>query len=226
MYVTNRPSISVVHIPALDLTVYDRRASRQWCRSNRQARAWPRGMHRIMRGGRCGVVPLLLGVVSCGAESNAPRLVESTRAPVATSTVGLQTLRPLPNCKDRDRTAVEGGAGSGGAPIDGGAAVPIIDADRTIASLRPFFRACYQVGLESDSQIDGCVLIRARVTPDGSVSTADAIVTDRLSPDVIKCLVRCVREAQFSAPGGGGSTLDVPITFIQAQRDSRPTPKR
>jgi hypothetical protein len=95
------------------------------------------------------------------------------------------------------------------------ATVPISDADRVIAGLRGRFRNCYQQGLASDPSMSGKVLISAKVGPNGEVSSADIASNSGLSPTVAQCIASVVKRATFSAPGGGGSTLQIPVTFVQ-----------
>ena len=95
------------------------------------------------------------------------------------------------------------------------ATVPISDADRVIAGLRARFRSCYQTGLNSDPGMSGKVLISARVGPNGEVQSADVASNSGLSPGVAACIAGVVKRATFSAPGGGGSTLQIPVTFVQ-----------
>lgn len=95
------------------------------------------------------------------------------------------------------------------------ATVPISDADRVIAGLRARFRSCYQTGLNSDPGMSGKVLISARVGPNGEVQSADVASNSGLSPSVASCIAGVVKRATFSAPGGGGSTLQIPVTFVQ-----------
>lgn len=95
------------------------------------------------------------------------------------------------------------------------ATVPISDADRVIAGLRGRFRNCYQQGLASDPSMSGKVLISAKVGPNGEVSSADIASNSGLSPTVAQCIAGVVKRATFSAPGGGGSTLQIPVTFVQ-----------
>ena len=95
------------------------------------------------------------------------------------------------------------------------ATVPISDADRIVAGLRARFRNCYQTGLNSDPSMSGKVLISARVGPNGEVSSADVASNTGLSPGVAQCIAGVVKRATFSAPGGGGSTLQIPVTFVQ-----------
>jgi hypothetical protein len=95
------------------------------------------------------------------------------------------------------------------------ATVPISDADRVVAGLRGRFRSCYQTGLNSDPGMSGKVVINARVGPNGEVSSADIAQNTGLSPGVASCIANVVKRATFSAPGGGGSTLSIPVTFVQ-----------
>lgn len=95
------------------------------------------------------------------------------------------------------------------------ASVPVSDADRVIAGLRPRFKQCYQVGLNSDPNMSGKVVVSAKVGPNGEVSSADIASNSGLSPSVASCIAGVVKRAQFNAPGGGGSTLQIPVTFVQ-----------
>lgn len=95
------------------------------------------------------------------------------------------------------------------------ATVPISDADRVIAGLRPRFKACYQTGLNQDPSMSGKVVISAKVGPNGEVSSADVSSNSGLSPGVASCIAGVVKRANFSPPGGGGSTLNIPVTFVQ-----------
>jgi hypothetical protein len=95
------------------------------------------------------------------------------------------------------------------------ATVPISDADRVVAGLRGRFRNCYQTGLNSDPGMSGKVVISARVGPNGEVSDASVAQNTGLSPSVAQCIAGVVKRATFSAPGGGGSTLQIPVTFVQ-----------
>jgi hypothetical protein len=102
------------------------------------------------------------------------------------------------------------------AAIDASAStVPISDADKVVASLRPQFRDCYNAGLRVDKTMEGCVIMTARISPTGAVDSSRELVHDGLSEEVVACLVGVLRGASFAAPGGLGSTLNVPVTFIQ-----------
>lgn len=104
----------------------------------------------------------------------------------------------------------------GDAQVGGSSAtVPVSGADRVIANLRPRFRQCYQTGLNSDPSMSGKVVISAKVGPNGEVSSADVASNTGLSPSVASCIANVVKRATFDAPGGGGSTLSIPVTFVQ-----------
>ncbi|MBX3202151.1 MAG: AgmX/PglI C-terminal domain-containing protein, partial [Labilithrix sp.] len=104
----------------------------------------------------------------------------------------------------------------GDAQISGSTAtVPISDADRVIATLRPRFRQCYQTGLNSDPGMSGKVVITAKVGPNGEVSDASVSSNTGLSQSVASCIANVVKRASFNPPGGGGSTLNIPVTFVQ-----------
>lgn len=95
------------------------------------------------------------------------------------------------------------------------ATVPIANGDRVVAGLRPRFRQCYQQGLNVDPMMSGKIVLRARVAPNGEVSSADVMSNTGMSPVVAACVARVLKQPQFEPPGGGGSTLNVPITFLQ-----------
>jgi hypothetical protein len=95
------------------------------------------------------------------------------------------------------------------------ATVAVSNAERVVAGLRPGFRACYNQGLQSDPGMSGKVLVSAKISPNGEVASADALQNTGLSAGVVQCILRKVRNAQFDAPGPNGSTLQIPVTFVQ-----------
>ena len=97
------------------------------------------------------------------------------------------------------------------------ATVAIPNADSVIAGLRGRFRSCYQKGLLDDSTMSGKVIISAKVGTNGEVVSSDVVSNAGLSPAVGRCIADVVRRATFSAPGGGGSTLQIPVTFVQSK---------
>ncbi|WP_394837706.1 AgmX/PglI C-terminal domain-containing protein [Pendulispora rubella] len=92
---------------------------------------------------------------------------------------------------------------------------PVADAERVVLSLRPRFRGCYQRGLNTDPEMAGAVTIVAKVAPNGEVLEAEPSRATGLSSDVIACIQRVVRNAQFTAPGGTGSAVQIPVKFVR-----------
>jgi hypothetical protein len=95
------------------------------------------------------------------------------------------------------------------------ATVAVSNADRVVAGLRPAFRQCYNQGLNSDPGMSGKVVIAAKIAPNGEVQSADQVSNTGLSAGVVSCIQRRIRNAQFDAPGPNGSTIQIPITFVQ-----------
>lgn len=98
------------------------------------------------------------------------------------------------------------------------ASVPVANADRTIAGLRPQFRSCYNKGLQSDPGMAGKVTVAVKIGPNGEVASVSKAGGSGLSPDVEACIMKKIKNASFDSPGGGGSTIQVPITFVQQAR--------
>jgi len=124
-----------------------------------------------------------------------------TKADGATASAGTETKVAGPT----------GVAEVGGAT----ATVPVSDADRVVASLRGRFRSCYQTGLNSDPSMSGKVIVRANVGPNGEVLDVEVVQNTGLSQSVASCIAGVVRRATFSAPGGSGSSVSIPVTFVQ-----------
>ncbi len=111
-------------------------------------------------------------------------------------------------------TAVAGPTGK----VDVGATtatVAVANAGAVVAGLRAGFRSCYNQGLNTDPTMSGKVMLSVKIAPNGEVSSADPSGNTGLSAGVVACLVRKVKNAQFDAPGPTGSTLQIPITFVQ-----------
>ena len=113
-------------------------------------------------------------------------------------------------CTDDVRAAEEAGIHD--------ASVPISNADSVIAGLRLQFRRCYQEGLKADRTMHGNVVITAHVGPDGLVDSSRASSHDGLSSAVESCVAEVISHATFSAPGGCGSLLQVPVRFVSSDK--------
>ncbi len=93
--------------------------------------------------------------------------------------------------------------------------VPVSNAERVVAGLRPKFRSCYNKGLASDPGMSGSVTITTKVAANGEVTSADPSGGSGLSPEVMACIARVVKNAQFDTVGGSGSTINIPVKFVQ-----------
>ncbi len=96
--------------------------------------------------------------------------------------------------------------------------VPIGNAESVVAGLKAKFRRCYDKGLLVNPMMSGAVMISAKVSANGEVLAADARDNTGLDADVVTCLQRAVRGASFAAPGGTGSTLNIPVKLVQQSR--------
>jgi len=103
-----------------------------------------------------------------------------------------------------------GTANVGSAAVSGGS---VSNADRVVAGMRAGFRACYNRGLASNPDLHGSVKVVAKVGPNGDVVSATPQGGSTLGDDVIDCVVRRVKSAQFDPPSGGGATIVIPVTF-------------
>jgi hypothetical protein len=105
-------------------------------------------------------------------------------------------------------------AGRADAATDAGTwSPPALKAERTIAGLRPLFRACYNTGLKSDPTMVGSVVLTVTINADGTVASSARSQTEGLDGEVIDCFERLIRAAHFPPPGISGSTLTLPIAF-------------
>jgi len=94
---------------------------------------------------------------------------------------------------------------------------PVANAEATIARLRPGFRSCYNKGLANDPSMAGKLVLAIKIAPNGDVSSVSKVGGSGLSSDVESCIMRKARNATFDAPGGSGSTVQVPVTFVRQQ---------
>jgi outer membrane biosynthesis protein TonB len=95
------------------------------------------------------------------------------------------------------------------------ASIAVANAASVVAKLRPGFRACYNAGLNVDPSMSGKVVLSVKISPNGEVSGVDPSGNSGLSENVVQCLIRKARNAQFDSPGPNGSVLQIPVTFVQ-----------
>ncbi len=111
--------------------------------------------------------------------------------------------------------AVAGPQGNANVGASSIAGASVSNAEGVVAKLRAGFRNCYQKGLATNPEMAGSVRIVAKIGPNGEVVSATPQATG-LSPDVVDCVVRRVKSAQFAQPeGGGGATITIPVTFVK-----------
>lgn len=136
-------------------------------------------------------------------------------APTPLPTVPL-TNEPNDNADAVKKTATVAGMVNEAGSAEEKPALPIdsTNPQGIIAKLGPDFRRCYNSGLESNPNMKGTVRVTARLGPDGKVVAANSSGGDGLSKDVIFCVLRRVRSAQFNPPGGGGATIVIPVNFV------------
>jgi TonB family protein len=79
--------------------------------------------------------------------------------------------------------------------------------------MRGALRACYKRALDEDPNMHGTVRVTASIAPNGEVKSVQPAASG-LSSNMVACVTRVVRGAQFSAPEGGGATLVIPMTFV------------
>lgn len=156
----------------------------------------------------CFVLATSFILFACGGGASEPRepapaattpSSSATASAAVPSTTKPRTARPFTRCVSGD------GSDAGAIPSD---------ADAVIATLRPDFKSCYAAGLNVDELLQGCVIISAQISPTGEVVSDETARREGLSPEVAACLRAVVKKAHFNAPGGKGSTLNIPVTFI------------
>ena len=112
-------------------------------------------------------------------------------------------------------TKVKGPTGDVGSLSSSTVGAPINNADRVVAGLRGRFKSCYQRGLSEDPTMSGKVTLVAKIGPNGEVTGVTPSGTSGLSPAVVGCLQGVVNRATFDPPGGSGSTVQIPVSFVQ-----------
>ncbi len=103
-----------------------------------------------------------------------------------------------------------GNVNVGGAGVAGGA---VSNASSVVARMKGRFRACYNGGLASNPEMQGSVVLVAKIGPNGGVQGVSG-GGGPLAP-IVGCLKGVVASGGFSPPDNGvGATVSIPITFV------------
>lgn len=89
-----------------------------------------------------------------------------------------------------------------------------MDTARVVAGFRPRFRACYNTGLVADPSMSGKIVIEAKLTQGGEVSSATVVRNSGLSPSVAQCCANTVKRAQFTVQSGT-PRVTFGVSFVQ-----------
>jgi hypothetical protein len=92
---------------------------------------------------------------------------------------------------------------------------PMLRADEVVARLKQGFRECYDAELQDNPEEAGRIIEVVRVAADGAVCKTHASERIGLSAPLAKCMEQKIAGARFSAPGGNGATLSIPVTYLQ-----------
>jgi hypothetical protein len=87
---------------------------------------------------------------------------------------------------------------------------------RTIRQNLGRARACYEVGLRSNPNLQGRVVVNFVIGADGGVGSATNGGSDLPDPGVVSCVVRAFAGLSFPAPEGGVVTVSYPIALTPA----------
>lgn len=148
------------------------------------------------------------------------RFALALAATVLVLACGAKTVAPAPPPTVPADAATASSSELDATPEDAGF-VALVGAERSIAALRPRFRACYQKGLQRDAKMEGKVVVGILVASDGSVTQAEEKSNTGLSREVCACITAVLKSAEFNAPGPGhASVMQVPVAFFASERDA------
>ncbi len=91
----------------------------------------------------------------------------------------------------------------------------ITNVARTVASMRPGFRNCYNRGLQENPDAQGNIKLSITVGAGGEVANVTATPSGNLPASVIACVQARARAAQFDPPEGGSAVVVVPVTLVK-----------
>jgi hypothetical protein len=89
----------------------------------------------------------------------------------------------------------------------------VSNASSVVARMKGRFRACYNAGLQSNPEMQGSVMLTAKIGPNGGVTSVGG-GGGPLAP-IVGCLKGVVASGGFSPPDNGtGAVVSIPITFV------------
>jgi hypothetical protein len=78
-------------------------------------------------------------------------------------------------------------------------------------------RSCYERALSTNSALTGKLTIKVRVTPQGSICSANVAQDALGDPGVSRCVVQRFLTGTYPKPTGGCVDVEVPLNFVPRQ---------
>jgi TonB family protein len=75
------------------------------------------------------------------------------------------------------------------------------------------FRYCYEVGLARNPDLEGKVVVRFTIEPNGSVANVELVGSTMPDHETVACIVKGYKKLKFPRPRGGAVTVVYPIMF-------------
>lgn len=100
-------------------------------------------------------------------------------------------------------------------PSAGSTAVPVANAERTIATqVWPRVKRCYLHALETDPTQHGRIVILIKIDAAGTVADARITSNAGVSDGMAACAADAARQATFPPPGPGGASIAIPFNLV------------
>lgn len=103
-------------------------------------------------------------------------------------------------------------------PATAPAAIEAASNPAEVVAMQADFRACYRAAVQDHADVAGRVALVISIAADGHVSDVKA-TGSALPVSTVDCLKRRAALARFEPPKGGGTTITVPVTFVQQEND-------
>ena len=69
--------------------------------------------------------------------------------------------------------------------------------------------------MANDPSMAGKIVLAIKIGANGDVNDVSKVGGSGLSSEVEQCIIKRARNGSFDAPGGSGSTIQVPVTFVK-----------